>query len=125
IGKTACERRRKQSHRRPGTKQKPERFRPYAARRQERRQEGRRDAEAAVEGAIEKQKAGQHISSNAHARRSMSLTARRLSPREDDGATVFPASTFQGRTRHRRRDVAMPSMPVHRLGKPEDTELRL
>jgi hypothetical protein len=38
AGKTACERRRKQSHRRPGTKQKPERFRPYAAHRQERRQ---------------------------------------------------------------------------------------
>ena len=62
--------------RRPGTERKPERFRPYAARRQERRQEGRREAEAAVEGAIEKQKAGQHISSNAHARRSMSYTAR-------------------------------------------------
>jgi hypothetical protein len=47
----------------------------------------------------------------------MSYTAR-LQPREDDGATVFPASTFRGRTRHRRRDVAMPSMPVHRLGSP-------
>ena len=55
----------------------------------------------------------------------MSHTARRLSPREDDGATVFPASTFRGRTRHRRRDVAMPSIPVRRLGSPEGTELRL
>src|ERR1700732_5339120 len=85
IRSAACERRRKQSHRRAGTKQKPERFRRYATRRKERREEVRGEAEAAVEGRIEKQKAGQHISWNAHARRSISHKARRLSPGADAG----------------------------------------
>src|SRR3984893_924364 len=78
IRSAARERRRKHFHRRTGAKQKPERFRRYATRRQERREEGRGEAEAAVEGPIEKKKATQDISSNAHARRSIWHKAQRL-----------------------------------------------
>ena len=43
-------------------------------------------------------------------------------PREDDGATVFPASTFRGRTRHRRRDSR--AKPSFRDASPADAERR-